>query len=50
MPCLDFEIRLLGTAILSTQSFVERPCFEPIFYVSFGNESCQVTDVDLVFW
>ena len=31
MPCLDFEIRLLGTAILSTQPFVERPCFEPIF-------------------
>lgn len=31
MPCLDFEIRLLGTAILSTQSFVERPCLEPIF-------------------
>ncbi len=49
MPCLDFEMRLLGTAILSTQPFVEKPCFEPILQFSFGNESCQVTDIEFDF-
>jgi len=49
MPCLDFEMRLLGTAILNTQSFVEKPCLEPILQFSFGNESCQVTDIEFDF-